>query len=59
MNHNEFRTSIEACRQCAEQCELWAAKNAGGATAIQSPEFVALTADCRQLSRDCRRILGA
>ncbi len=50
MNENEFRSCAEACRQCAEQCELWAQQNAGGSVAIQFPEFVALNADCRQLS---------
>jgi hypothetical protein len=51
MNHSELRSCIEACRQCAEQCELWTGKNVRGATVIQSPEFVALNADCRQLCR--------
>ena len=51
MNQNKFRTCTEACRQCAEECELWAEKNSHGATVIKYPEFVTLNADCRQLCR--------
>ena len=38
MNHNELRTCIEACRQCAEVCELWAEKNSHDGITIKDPD---------------------